>query len=92
MEENEWDFRELYRTLDLPGANPLQDAHHRLDEAVRGAYGTKPKEDALTFLPRLNEELAEKEAHGTLIVAPGLPPLVKEPRRFITLDRVGAAD
>jgi hypothetical protein len=32
-------LRDLYRTLDEPGANPLRDAHARLDTAVRAAYG-----------------------------------------------------
>jgi hypothetical protein len=31
MEENEWSLRDLYRTLDLPGKNPLKDAQDALD-------------------------------------------------------------
>lgn len=34
-----YSLRDLYRTLDTPGANPLRDAHTRLDTAVRAAYG-----------------------------------------------------
>jgi hypothetical protein len=52
-----WNFRELYRTLELPGANPLKDTHHALDSAVRSAYSMEPEQDALAFLLALNEEL-----------------------------------
>jgi hypothetical protein len=92
MDANGWSFRELYRTLDLPGANPLKDAHHQLDAAVRNAYGMGSEEDALTFLLGLNEELAEKEANGVPIVAPGLPPVVGEPQGFVTSDRVRVSE
>ena len=34
-----YSLRALYRTLEEPGANPLRDAHARLDTAVRAAYG-----------------------------------------------------
>jgi SAM-dependent methyltransferase len=39
MAKLDYSLRELYRTLDTPGANPLRDAHARLDTAVRAAYG-----------------------------------------------------
>jgi len=32
-------LRALYRTLELPGQNPLKDAHAALDAAVLDAYG-----------------------------------------------------
>lgn len=35
-------LRALYRTLELPGANPLKDAHAALDAAVMEAYGFSP--------------------------------------------------
>jgi type II restriction/modification system DNA methylase subunit YeeA len=38
MTENQWSLRELYRTLDLPGDNPLRKAQAELDAAVREAY------------------------------------------------------
>ena len=34
-------LRALYRTLELPGANPLKDAHAALDAAVLAAYGCR---------------------------------------------------
>ncbi len=62
MAENGWSLRELYRTLDLPGQNPLRAAQETLDAAVRAAYGMKAKDDPLAFLLALNGELAEREA------------------------------
>lgn len=88
MDNSGWNFRELYRTLDLPGANPLKAAHGALDIAVRGAYGMGPNEDPLTFLLSLNDELADREADGQPVVGPGLPS-VEGTRPFITTDRVG---
>ena len=43
-------LRALYRSFDLPGKNPLRDAHSALDATVRAAYGMKAKEDPLAFL------------------------------------------
>lgn len=88
MQGNDWSFRELYRTLELPGANPLKAAHDALDAAVRAAYGMGPKEDPLTFLLALNGELADREADGQPVVGPGLPPSVEDAQRFITTDRI----
>jgi hypothetical protein len=42
--------RALYRTLELPGANPLKDAHAALDTAVLAAYGFDAKADLLAQL------------------------------------------
>jgi hypothetical protein len=88
MAENRWSLRDLYRTLDLPGKNPLRDAHAELDAAVRQAYGMKPTADPLAFLLALNSKLAEREAAGEAITAPGLPPCVQDPAPFITEDCV----
>ncbi len=88
MQDNDWSFRELYRTLDLPGANPLKAAHNALDSAVRAAYGMGPKEDPLTFLLALNGALADREAECRPVVGPGLPPSVGSKRSFVTEDRI----
>jgi hypothetical protein len=40
-------LRALYRALELPGANPLKDAHAALDAAVLAAYGFSAKKDLL---------------------------------------------
>jgi len=92
MTENQWSLRELYRTLDLPGDNPLRKAQAELDTAVREAYGMKAKEDPLEFLLNLNFAVAEREAKGLTVVAPGLPPVVKNPNEFITDDCVKMPD
>jgi hypothetical protein len=98
MADNNWSLRDLYRTLDVPGLNPLRDVHEELDAAVRSAYGMKNphprplsrKErgggDVLAFLLELNHLLAAAEKAGTKIVGPGLPPCVTDPA-----DRLRAA-
>lgn len=89
MAKNGWSLRELYRTLDMPGKNPLRDAQEALDAAVRAAYGMKAKDDPLAFLLALNAELAESEASMRPIVGPGLPPCVNKPEEFVTEDCAG---
>jgi hypothetical protein len=83
-----YSLRELYRTLEEPGANPLRDAHARLDTAVRAAYGMHATADPLAFLLDLNLALAAREKAGEKITPPGLP--LPEPERasFITGDCV----
>lgn len=88
MNTNGWNFRELYRTLDLPGANPLKTAHDDLDSAVSVAYGMGAKEDPLTFLLALNAELADREATEQLVVGPGLPPSLGGAQLLVTEDRL----
>ena len=88
MAENNWSLRDLYRTLDLPGKNPLRDAQDELDDAVRSAYGMNARADPLAFLLDLNHRLAAAEKAGTPIVGPGLPPCVTDPAAFITTDCV----
>jgi hypothetical protein len=43
---------------DLPGANPLKDAHAALDAAVLTAYGFSAKKDLLKQLLDLNQQVA----------------------------------
>jgi hypothetical protein len=49
MQSDGWSLRDLYRTLETPGANRLRDAHAALDAAVRAACGMKEEEDPLAF-------------------------------------------
>lgn len=88
MAENDWSLRDLYRTLDTPGKNPLRDAQDALDAAVRTAYGMKAKDDPLAFLLRLNGVLADQEASMQAVTGPGLPPCVKDAGEFVTGDCV----
>ncbi|HEV2209626.1 MAG TPA: DNA methyltransferase [Verrucomicrobiae bacterium] len=86
MTANGWSLRDLYRTLETPGANRLRDAHAALDSAVRSAYGMKDGEDTLAFLLRLNLECAAKEAKGEPITPPGLPGFASQPSDLVTSD------
>jgi SAM-dependent methyltransferase len=88
MQGNGWSLRELYRTLETPGENPLRDAHAALDTAVRAAYGMKEKDDILAFLLKLNLELADKESKKESITPPGLPSFVPKPADFVSEDCV----
>ena len=84
MLKNNWGLRELYNTLGDTGKNPLKSAHERLDDLVRQAYGMKKNRDTLKFLLNLNTELHAKEKKGQQVIAPGLPPSVKNPKEFIS--------
>jgi hypothetical protein len=79
-------LRDLYRTLDEPGANPLRDAQAKLDAAVRAAYAMPKGADILTFLLALNQTCAAKEAAGEPITPPGLLLPVEEHGEFLTGD------
>ena len=81
-----YSLRDLYRTLDTPGTNPLRDAHTDLDAAVRAAYGMPADADPLAFLLALNLELAAKEKDGQTITSPGLPLPENERSAFVTTD------
>ena len=74
----DWALRDLCRTLDDPGANPLGEAHARLDAAVRAAYAMRKDADILTFLLALNQRCAAREAAGQPVTPPGLRLMVEE--------------
>lgn len=86
MAHRNWSLRDLYRTLDTPGGNPLREAHATLDAAVRAAYAMPADADLLTFLLALNFDVATKEKTGKPVTAPGLPPAVADPASLITTD------
>ena len=79
-------LRALYRTLELPGANPLKDAHAALDTAVLTAYGFSAKRDLLAQLLVLNQEVAARIAKGEQVVAPGVPRNYPDARQLVTED------
>ena len=81
----------LYRTLELPGANPLKDAHAALDAAVLAAYGFSPKErgtatDLLAQLLALNQTVATRIERAEPVTAPGIPPAFPNPETLVTHD------
>jgi hypothetical protein len=84
-------LRALYRTLELPGANPLKDAHAALDAAVLAAYSFSPKRDLLAQLLALNQEVAGKIERGEPVTAPGVPPDYPEPKKLVTEDCIKPA-
>lgn len=79
-------LRALYRTLELPGANPLKDAHAALDTAVLTAYGFSAKKDLLAQLLTLNQEVAAKIENGLPVTAPGVPKHFSDPKKLVTED------
>jgi SAM-dependent methyltransferase len=79
-------LRALYRTLELPGANPLKDAHAALDAAVLAAYGFNAKQDLLSQLLSLNLAVAQKLERGEPVTAPGVPPSYPDVQNLITDD------
>ncbi len=84
-------LRELYRTLELPGANRLRDAHAALGRAVGEAYawGLPPalrELEPLALLLALNQRCAAAEREGRAIVGPGLPAFCDGDGRFFSDD------
>ena len=79
-------LRALYRTLELPGANPLKDAHAALDTAVLTAYGFNPKRDLLAQLLALNQAVAAKIENAESVTAPGVPKNYPDAKKLVTDD------
>ena len=79
-------LRAVYRTLELPGANPLKDAHAALDAAVLAAYGFSPKTDLLAQLLELNLAVAKRIENAEEVTAPGVPPSYPNPVELVTED------
>ena len=79
-------LRALYRILELPGANPLKDAHAALDIAVLTAYGFSAKKDLLAQLLALNQAVAAKIEKGEPVTAPGVPKVYPDAKKLVTED------
>ncbi len=86
MRKLNYSLRDLYRTLEQPGDNPLRTAQARLDSAVRAPYGMPEDADPLAFLLELNLGCAAKEKAGEKITPPGLPLPPEHHTDFITDD------
>jgi SAM-dependent methyltransferase len=86
MSKMKWSLRDLYRTLEEPGGNPLREAQARLDSAVRAAYAMPQDADILAFLLALNQSCAAKEAAGETITPPGLPLPQDQQASYVTDD------
>jgi hypothetical protein len=85
-------LRALYRTLELPGANPLADAHAALDAAVLAAYGFTAKADLLAQLLALNQQVAAKLERAEPVTAPGIPAGFPNPESLLTEDCIRPAE
>jgi SAM-dependent methyltransferase len=79
-------LRAVYRTLELPGANPLKDAHATLDAVVLDAYGFSAKKDLLAQLLDLNLQVARDIEAGEEVTPPGIPSSYPDPSRLVTDD------
>jgi SAM-dependent methyltransferase len=77
-------LRALYKTLDLPGKNPLRDAQKALDAAVLDAYGFSSKNDILKQILALNDAIhADAAARG-----PGIPDEFSTSKSLLSKDCV----
>lgn len=81
-------LRAVYRTTELPGKNPLREAHAALDAAVLKAYGFAPRGDLLAQLLELNLSVAARIEAGGPVAAPGVPPSYPDPARLVSEDCV----
>jgi hypothetical protein len=79
-------LRELYRTLDAPGENPLKHAHTALDAAVRNAYGMSATADPLAFLLDLNARVTKAEGTGENVRGSGLPSFINDHDAYVSKD------
>jgi len=79
-------LRAVYRTLELPGKNPLMQAHAALDAAVLDAYGFSAKKDLLAQLLELNLQVAQRVESGEEVTPPGVPSGYPDPSRLVTDD------
>jgi hypothetical protein len=85
-------LRAVYRTLELPGDNPLKDAHAALDATVLAAYGFDPAGDLLAQLLELNQSVAARIDAGEPVTAPGVPAIYKNPQQLISTDCIQPPD
>lgn len=89
MQHLDGGLRALYRTLDLPGKNPLKDAHADLDAAVLKAYGFNAKQDLLEEVLKLNHAVASQITSGKNVTGPGIPSSYPNPETLLTDDAFG---
>jgi SAM-dependent methyltransferase len=90
LENTTGGLREIYRLLELPGANPLKDAHAELDKAVLSAYGFTPQSDLLSDLLGLNLQVARIMKTKGQVSGPGLPPSYPHADKLISADCITA--
>jgi len=84
-------LRALYRTLELPGKNPLKDAHAALDESVLAAYDFSANKDLLGQILALNKEVSARIERKEPVVSPGIPANYPKPENLISDDCIRPA-
>ena len=72
--------------MELPGKNPLKDAHAELDAAVLAAYGFEARKDLLAQLLELNLTVADRITAGKPVMPPGVPSNCPDARQLVTDD------
>lgn len=79
-------LRALYDTLELPGKNPLRDAHETLDKAVMAAYGFDNKMDVVAQVLALNTTVAANIQASQPVTGPGVPPVIDDKATVMSSD------
>ncbi|NOS99586.1 MAG: class I SAM-dependent DNA methyltransferase [Phycisphaerales bacterium] len=79
-------LRAVYRGMELPGKNPLKQAHGDLDAAVMEAYGFDAGGDLLGKLLKLNFAVVERIERVEAVTAPGIPEDYPNPNELVTED------
>jgi hypothetical protein len=80
------DLKSASRPLELPGKNPLKEAHAALDAAVLAAYGFSAKKDLLGQMLELNLTVAARIERGEPVTAPGIPSGFGDAKSLVTGD------
>ena len=86
MKHTEGGIRAVYRTLEVPGNQPLKHSHAALDAAVLSAYGFDAKKDLLDQLLELNLDIVVREKQGHKVTAPGVPASYGDATKLVTDD------
>jgi len=73
MEKKGWGITQLYNQYYHEPASKLYKLHQKLDQLVIEAYGFKPEDNLLEKLLELNQECAEKEKRGEVVLGAVAP-------------------
>lgn len=77
-------LRQMYRSLEMPGRNPLRELHEALNTAVLTAYGFDPNGDVLAQLLALNETVYSRIQNNQPVTAPGIPLDYSNPAELVS--------
>jgi hypothetical protein len=88
--ESRGGLRALYRSLELPGKNPLREAHGDLNNSTLKAFGFSGRADLLLQLLEVNKEIEGRLVRGESPTGPGLPLGYKSVERVMSEDCISA--